>query len=119
MGNTQTEVLLEEDTDDCSEDVHVFCTRIIRSDGRRVKRHETRKMRFDGQMFEQPPTKDNPLITFMPDTGGTENWVGNKTYMKLNPADSNSAKRISFITEQNASMISQHRLEVLKIVKSS
>ena len=30
-----------------------------------------------------------------------------------------SSKRVSFIMEQNASMISQHRLEVLKIGKSS
>ena len=34
-------------------------------------------------------------------------------------SDSNPAKWVSFITEQNASMISQRRLEVLKIVKSS
>ena len=37
-------------------------------------------------------------------------------YLKSN---SNPAKRVAFITEQNASMISQHRLEVRKIVKSS
>ena len=34
-------------------------------------------------------------------------------------SDSNPAKRVAFITEQNASKISQHRLGMLKIVKSS
>ena len=34
-------------------------------------------------------------------------------------SDSNPAKRVSFITKENASMISQLKLEVLKIIKSS